>query len=181
MRSSVMGKTPLAFFFLKKGITDPTDIAQVPDGSIWHGQRYLLGYMSSTPLTNKFHAQFVADGYGTSTDVSNGSLSYRIAEWDEVYTKWRFSKQPSSNETITNLEDGKIWSWSGTAWIVKMDTLAWDGSSANGGTGTANRHGQCFHIVKNIYKTTGSTGIPSQALEYRYHWYFLGDNAGSPV
>ena len=30
----------------KKGITDPTDIAQVPDGSIWHGQRYLLGDMS---------------------------------------------------------------------------------------------------------------------------------------
>ena len=163
----------------KKDITDPTNTTQVPDGSIWHGQRYLLGDMSSTANTNIFHKQFVDDGYGTSSDVSNGSLNYRIAEWDEVYTKWRFSKQPDSNETITNLEDGKIWAWSGSAWIVKMDTLAWDGNSADGGTGTANRHGQCFHIVKNIYQTTGSTGIPSQALEYRYHWYVLGESAGA--
>ena len=96
----------------KKDITDPTNTTQVPNGSIWHGQRYLLGDMSSTAITNKFHAQFVADGYGTSSNVASGSLNYRIAEWDEVYTKWRFSKQPDTNETITNLEDGKIWAWS---------------------------------------------------------------------
>jgi len=159
----------------KKDITDPTNTTQVPNGSIWHGQRYLLGNMSSTANTNKFHAQFVADGYGTSANVASGLMNYRIAEWDEVYTKWRFSKQPDSNETINNLEDGKIWGWSGTAWVVKMDTIGLLG----GGTGMANRHGQCFHIVKNIYKTTGSTGIPAQALEYRYHWFVLAETSGA--
>ena len=168
----------------KKGITDPTDIAQVPDGSIWHGQRYLLGDMSSTAITNKFHAQFVADGYGTSANVASGWLNNRIAEWDEVYGKWRFSKQPDHNETVVNLEDGKVWAWNTDenpdTWVAKLDTLGLDLSTNQKGTGMANRHGQCFHIVKNIYKTTGSTGIPSQALEYRYHWYVLGENLLAP-
>ncbi len=141
----------------KKDITDPTNTTQVPNGSIWHGQRFLV---ASNPTSGKPFA-----GQGN-----------KIAEFDYSSKTWKFSKSPSTGETVTNLEDGKVYKWSGSAWVIECDVQ-----------NKADRHGQPFHLVKNIYKTTGASGIPSQAIEWRYHWYvpmeaqgdfsFLGDTS----
>tara|TARA_R110002020_G_scaffold220247_3_gene428174 strand:+ start:1523 stop:4888 length:3366 start_codon:yes stop_codon:yes gene_type:complete len=141
----------------RKDVADPTNTTKVPNGSIWHGQRFLV---SSSPTSGKPFA-----GQGN-----------KIAEFDNSSKTWKFSKSPSTGESITNLEDGKVYKWSGSAWVISCDVQT-----------MADRHGQPFHLVKNIYKTTGASGIPSQAIEWRYHWYvpmeaqgdfsFLGDTA----
>ena len=145
-----------------KDVADPTNQNSsqgkvVPNGSIWHGQRFLV---HSNPTSGKPFA-----GQGN-----------KIAEFDYDSKTWKFSKTPDeiAGETIYNLEDGKVYKWTGSAWAVSCDVQT-----------MADRHGNPSHLVKNIYKTTGASGIPSQAIEFRYHWYvplehqgdfsFLGD------
>jgi len=79
---------------------------------------------------------------------------------------WQFSDTPVSNDSISDLATAKIKRYSGGVW-----TDAW--------TITNNDKPSPFHLVKSAKLIKGATGIPGQAVQFRFDWkdaLFGGDN-----
>jgi len=110
---------------------------------------------------------------------NNAENKYRIAEWvqnpNEGNARWFFSRAPLDNDTVMDMESGRILRYDGSAhgwevkWSIKTPTP----------DPTANRTATPFHLVYDIYKQKDSTGLPNQAIEYRYSWQ--KDNNAIPI
>lgn len=131
---------------------------------------------ANIPLSNKYHGYRVLI-HGTGQNDFAGHNN-KIAQWDQTKSgsnKWRFSREPVTNDIVNDLESGKSLYYDGSAWRV-----AWQVYKPSSGFGSTaesanNKDGapvspSPFHLVTDIYKTRGSDGTPSNAIEFRYAW-----------
>ncbi len=127
----------------KMGINNPASDLDTSHRERYDGQRVIVG-------TNP---QGVFSGYAN-----------RIAEWvqnpNDGSASWFFSDAPQTNDTITNMDNGKLYKWSGSAWEV-----AWEIQDDFGENKPAP-----FHLVYDLYKVHSPDGLPNGGIEYRYAW-----------
>ncbi len=128
-----------------------------PTGRELHsGRRFLVG----TAPTGAFsgHAKQIAEY--VQTDFVGQTPS-----------GWQFSANPVNNDTIFDWETGRIRRYStfSNQWIT-----AWDPSSSN------DIPGPC-HAVKDIRLVKGATGVPGQAIEFKYDWLDALDAGGNDI
>lgn len=78
---------------------------------------------------------------------------------------WFFSDNPVNGDTIFDLATAKIKKFDGVNWVDVWTDLNNDKPSP-------------FHLVKSAKLVKGATGIPGQAVQYRFDWReaFLGGN-----
>ena len=130
----------------------------------YHGQRMLVG---TSPTASNWGSPKDSDG----NTLTNSQLANRLVQFDKNLKnnnaqKWRVSREPQEGDTINNLDDGKVYQYSGTAWEVNW--TVWR-------TGTNQEPhfvnpSTPFHLVKDVYKVQGFEGTPSSAIEFRYVW-----------
>jgi hypothetical protein len=148
------------------GVNDPTSTAVpslpdinnpnatpsgIPVKERYHGMRVLVG----TSPTGAFAGQ--ANKVAT-LDLSGGVNN----------PVWRFSKSPSTNDMVTDLRNARILRWNGTKWETAWDMRLENPFPIN--TFKSRDKPTPFHLVGNIMRTKGATGIPASAIEWRYKW-----------
>lgn len=133
----------------------------------------------------KYHGnRILINGVGQNDFAGHNN---QIAEWDKTNgvtpNRWRFSRDPLDNEIVTDLSSGKVLyykdsdsSWR-VAWQINKPTSGFGSNAESTNNKDPNWIAPSpFHLVKDIYKTRGSDGTPSQAMEFRYAW---DDEGGS--
>lgn len=126
----------------------------------YHGQRVIVGTTPTTEFTTDYNNQF-----------SSGTPNNRLAEYDTNGDIWRFSRLPIENDFITNLDEGNIYYWDGSSWVIGWEIERKNTpDSGNNSAGNPSAAGAYSHPVKDIYKVKGFEGTPSHALEFRYVW-----------
>jgi len=126
----------------QKDVNNPISLTTA---EIYHGNRVLVGTAGA--------GDFVGQ-------------SDKLAEFDGTTSTWRFSKTPIANEIVINLDDGKVWRWTGSVWAIAWEVERIDTADKGNPVSPA----APFHLVKDIYKTRGFDGTPSSAIEFRYAW-----------
>jgi len=110
----------------------------------FNGQRILVG----TSPTGVFatHANQVAQFFGPAFLIGPS-------------VGWKFSKAPDTDDTLINMDNGKIYRWTGT-WVVAWDPDVDFGVSAP------------IHLVKDIryVASPGGDGVANQGLEFEFGW-----------
>lgn len=124
----------------------------------YHGQRVVVGTAPSTEFTDDF----------TASGLS-GTANNRIAEYDTTDNTWKFSRLPLTNEFVTNMDEGNIYYYTGSAWVIGWEFERWN-TPTNGGAGNPSAAGTYAHPVKDVYKVKGFEGTPNSAIEFRYVW-----------
>jgi hypothetical protein len=134
----------------------------------YHNQKVIVGSSPSTEFTDDFNEQFSSGSpanrlatYSVSRQVFSVSLKKFVTS-----AGWIFSEEPVNNDSVFNLDDGKIYYWNGSSWVIgweyeRIETTEWGNPSAVGA---------CSHPVKDVYKTRGFEGTPNSAVEFRYVW-----------
>ena len=159
----------------KVGVNDvvsssPTN-TQIDDDEKYHGNRVIVGVIPSSEFTDDYDAQFpsgTANNRLAQFDITGGVVGTGI---------WRFSKFPETGDFVTNLDQGNIFYWNGSAWVI-----GWEFERANtSDRGMPKSSGAWAHPVKDVYKVKGFEGTPSSAVEFRYVWNsgLLNDNPDS--
>lgn len=69
---------------------------------------------------------------------------------------WKFSNNPVNGDTVFCTEKAEMWKFDGANWII-----AWNAVGFNDKPGV-------FHIVKSAYLVKSATGVPGQAIRYRF-------------
>lgn len=116
---------------------------------------------SNAPPTGRelFTGQRILVGTAPTGDFSGQAT--KIAEFvrDPITfaTEWKFSDAPVSNDTIFDRATAKMKRFTGGAW-----TDAWTSSN--------NDKPSPFHIVKSARLVKSASGIPGQAIEYKFNW-----------
>ncbi len=133
---------------------------QINQDERYHGQRVIVGATPSTEFTDDF-----------ALSGLSGTASNRIAQFDATEGNgiWRFSKLPLVNEFVTNMDEGNIYYWDGSAWVIGWEYERIN-TPTNGGSGNPSASGAYAHPVKDIYKVKGFEGTPNNAIEFRYVW-----------
>ena len=139
-----------------KWIHEISDTPPVDSELIYHGQRILVG----------------TSGSGYFLGQSN-----RLAQYDKNKlgsNKWQFSGAPVAGDTVVDMGTGYVYQYSRPtdtpastwieAWRVEGNTNNRSATSRGAPTSAA----APWHIVKDVYKTTGFEGTPNSAIEFRY-------------
>lgn len=131
----------------QKDINDPnTDLT--PE-DLYHGQRVLVG----------------TAGTGDFAGESNKLAQYDKSSGGSGF--WHFSDDPIANDIVINLDDGKVWHWTGSVWAIIWEVERLTPSIDRGNPVSP---ATPFHLVKDVYKTRGFDGTPNSAIEFRYAW-----------
>ena len=136
-----------------------TNDSSIPTRELYHGYRVTIGGTPTGQLATDFNA-------GVTAGIYSGTANNRIAEYDASTSTavWRFSRVPTTNDTIVDYGNAKIRKWNGSSWEV-----VWDINHQNGSGAYDSRDKPTpFHLVGNILRTRGATGIPASAIEWRY-------------
>ncbi len=149
----------------------------------YHGMRVMLSDNPSGQFVLDFNKQ--KNGETSSPIPPNAFLGAgrRIAQFDRTDPTqpsgvWKFSRIPFANESIADLNTGKV-----LRYIGDIPTGSW-GTEASPNAGWDVFQGSSsilqfpqlvdkpspFHIVKNIYKDEGSNGQPDSAVTQRFTW-----------
>lgn len=136
--------------------------AQLSPEEIYHGQRILVGDspVAGGPNPTGLVKDFIASG-------KSGTAANRLAEYDEFENRWRFSRAPETGDTVINFDDGKVYQFNnlgGNEWDIawEVERITTDNK------GNPISPASPFHLVKDVYKTQGFEGTPSNAIEFRF-------------
>ena len=104
---------------------------------------------------------------GTSPTGAFAGQANKLAQFDKNINGWRFSNSPLTNEIAINLDDGKVYFFTGSSWDI-----AWEVERLTPSVDRGNPISPAspFHLVKDVYHTRGFDGTPSSAIEFRYAW-----------
>jgi len=130
----------------EKDVSDPA-IDLTPE-EIYDGNRVLVSLTPS--ITGAFAGQ-----------------QNKLAQFDRNINGWRFSNSPLTNEIVINLDDGKVYRFTGFVWEIAWEVERLTPSSDRGNPVSP---ASPFHLVKDVYHTRGFDGTPSSAIEFRYAW-----------
>ena len=125
---------------------------------IFDGQRVVVGLNPAgdfDPNNNNEHRSKVAEYVKEPVEGSAG---------------WFFSKTPEQNDTVMDMGTGRMMRYNTS---ISNWEIIWNiqvtGADSNVNLVPENKNAP-FHLVYDIYKGPDSTGLPNQAIEFRYCW-----------
>ncbi|MEE9409328.1 MAG: hypothetical protein V3V41_00185 [Candidatus Heimdallarchaeota archaeon] len=149
----------------------------------YHGMRVLLSDNPTGQFVIDFNKQVNGETSSPVPPLPLLGAQRRIAQFDKVDPKqpngvWKFSRVPFENESVADLNTGKVLRHVGDtatgSWGTEASPNAgWDvfqGSSSILQQPQLVDKPSPFHIVKNIYKDEGSNGQPDSAITQRFTW-----------
>jgi len=135
--------------------------------------KWIHSISNAPPSDSKliYHGQRILVGTSGSGDFNN--QDNRLAQYDknkiaDANGKWQFSALPVAGDTVVSLGTGYVYQHTGSAWIEAWRVEGNTDGRLQGDRANPTSTATPFHLVKDVYKTTGFEGTPNSAIEFRF-------------